>query len=198
MSEKESLAIISHMITNVKNNVQEKAGCYTLVWGYATIITSILIYLGWIYIGAQWIMYGWGIIPIIGTIGTLILNKREKKKLVKTFLDSVINYIWIVFGVLGGMVSITAFIYNIPVLFFISQLMSAGIVLTGFVSKFKPYVYCGTIGVLLSFLCLYFRGAESVLIFAGIFFVTMIIPGHIANRVSNNLLKGKNIVESKL
>lgn len=184
LTERESLNLIATMIKNSKRNVKQNAGGPTLIWGYATVITSILIQLGWYFINEGWVMYGWFLIPVIGGIGMSIWSKKDKPVLVKTFLDSVISYIWIVFGISAGIVSLTAFIYSLPILYFISIMMSAGIVLTGFVCNFKPYIYCGAVGVLLSFLCLVTPINYVILIFAGIFFITMIIPGHIANAQS--------------
>ena len=185
MSEKESLAIITEMILKTKSNVKNRAGGPTLIWGYATLITSILIYAGWELIGQQWIMYGWILIPVIGLIGMLFLNKKEKTGYVKTYLDKVISYIWIVFGVMGALVSACAFLISIPILFVISIFMSGGITLTGYVTGFKQYLYFGCAGVLLSFLLTVVGGSVSVLIFAAIFVVTMIIPGHIVNTIKN-------------
>ena len=99
MTEKESLELISQMIQNSKRNVKTNAGGPSLIWGYATVITSLLIYFGLIYIGTYQVMFAWFLIPIIGCTGMFILNKREQPVLVKTFLDKVINYIWIVFGI---------------------------------------------------------------------------------------------------
>ena len=122
----------------------------------------------------------------------LVLNKREKPALVKTYFDRVINSIRIVFGVLGFSISLAAFIFPIPVLFIIAIVMTAGITLTGFVTDFKPYVIMGFIGMILSFLCLLFKGSESILIFAGIFAVAMIVPGHMANSVNHRKLESNN------
>ena len=183
MTEKESLELISQMIQNSKQNVSNNAGGPALVWGYASVITSILIYFGLIYIGTYQVMMGWLLIPIIGGIGMFVLNKREQPVLVKTYLDRVINYIWMIFGILAGSISIATFIfYTIPVLFIIGVLMSAGIALTGFITNYKAYIVGGIGGMALSFLCLVFiNDTFSILIFAGVFIISMIIPGHIAN-----------------
>ena len=186
MTEKESLELISQMIQNSKRNVKTNAGGPSLIWGYATVFTSILIYLGLIYIGTYQVMFGWFLIPIIGGAGMFILSKREQPVLVKTFLDRVINYIWIVFGILSGVFSLSAFMFQMNILFIIGVLMSAGITLTGCVTNYKPYIVSGILGALMSVLCLVFvREAFSILIFAGVFVVAMIIPGHMANSGNN-------------
>ncbi len=190
-TEKESLELITKMINNSKRNVSENAGGPSLIWGYATVVTSLLVYLGCLFFYSPQIMYLWCLLPIIGGVGMLILNKREKPVLVKTYFDRVINAIWIVFGVLGFSISISAFIFPIPILFIIAIVMTAGTTLTGLVSDFKPYVIMGFIGMALSFLCLAFTGVESILIFAGIFVVAMIIPGHMANSATRSELKAR-------
>lgn len=181
LNEKESLALISQMIQNTKKNVKQNAGAPALLWGYATILTSLLVYFGWTLINQQWVMFGWFLIPVIGIIGSLCLNKREKPVLTKTFLDRVVKYIWMVMGLVCFGTSVAAFIYNFPILFFVSILMSAAITLTGCVADYKVYVYYGIAGIILSFLCLVIRGAEQILVFAGIFVIMMIVPSHLLN-----------------
>lgn len=181
LNEKESLALISQMILNTKKNVRQNAGVPALLWGYATILASLAVYLGWVLVQQQWVMYGWILIPVLGGAGMLWLGRREKPVLTKTFLDRVIKYIWLVMGLVCFGVSAAAFIYNIPILFFVSLLMSASITLTGCVADYKVYVYFGIAGIILSFLCLVVRGPEQILVFAANFVVMMIIPSHILN-----------------
>lgn len=165
----------------IKKYVKQNAGAPALLWGYVTILTSLLVYLGWILISQQWVMYGWYLIPVLGIIGSVLLSRREKPVLTKTFLDRVVKYIWMVLGMVCWGVSVAAFIFNFPILFFVSILMSAAITLTGCVADYKVYIYSGIAGILLSFLCLVVRGPEQILVFAGIFVVMMIIPSHLLN-----------------
>jgi hypothetical protein len=59
--------------------------------------------------------------------------------------------------------------------------MSSGTAITGLVIRFKPIIFSGFIGIVLSILCLILKGYESILIFALIFLIMMVIPGHILN-----------------
>ncbi|WP_224203944.1 hypothetical protein [Bacteroides salyersiae] len=47
LNEQESLELIARMIRNSKRNVRENAGGPALIWGYATVLTSLLVYAGW-------------------------------------------------------------------------------------------------------------------------------------------------------
>ena len=44
LNEQESLELIARMIRNSKRNVRENAGGPALIWGYATVLTSLLVY----------------------------------------------------------------------------------------------------------------------------------------------------------
>lgn len=47
LNEQESLELIARMIRNSKRNVRENAGGPALIGGYATVLTSLLVYAGW-------------------------------------------------------------------------------------------------------------------------------------------------------
>ena len=184
LNEKESLELIAQMIQNSKKNVDQNAGGPVLIWGYATILISFLVYAAWMFVQQPIVMLGWLLIPVFGGLGNLWLAKGRKPVLITTHLDRVIKNIWLVMGSVTVAMSLTAFIFPLPILFFIGILCGASITLTGCVADNKVYKYCGISGMLLSFLCLLVKGPEQILIFAGVFFVMMVIPGHYLNRVS--------------
>lgn len=188
LNEKESLELIAQMIRNSKKNVNQNAGGPILIWGYATILVSLFVYTVWI-LDNQNLMFSWFLIPVLGGVGNFLFLRGRKPALTKTYLDRVINNIWMVMGTVIVGMSVTAFIFPLPILFFIGILCSAAITLTGCVADSKVYKICGILGILLSFLCLVVRGPEQILIFAGVFFVMMIIPGHILNAETRRLAK---------
>ena len=75
-----------------------------------------------------------------------------------------------------------AFVVRIDSLFVVSLLMGMGATLTGLVCKYKPLSIAGIIGISLSFSMLFIHGSGVYLVFAAIFIVMMIIPGHIMNK----------------
>lgn len=180
LNEKESLELIAQMIRNTRKNVDHKAANSPLIWGYSTVLTSLLVYGAWIWIHQPTVFFLWILLPVLGVAGSWIFHK-PRQEFTKNHLDHVINQIWLVLGSICWVVSMVSFVLSLPILFFVCILMGAGIILTGCVVNYKPYIYCGVVSVMLSFLCLVVRGVDSILLFAGIFLVMMVIPGHILN-----------------
>ncbi|MBP1637487.1 MAG: hypothetical protein H6Q18_276 [Bacteroidetes bacterium] len=181
LNEKESLELISQMIKNTQQKLERHNGMPFLVWGYASVFVSVLI---WTLLknsqDYHW-QFLWFLIPIIGYPTMMFFLKKEDVG-VKTYIDKIISYIWISFAVAGFVVSTAAIFYwNIPILFIVLLLMSTGTAITGLVIQFKPLIFSGFLSILLSFGCLVVKGFDSILIFALVFLLMMVVPGHILN-----------------
>ena len=183
LNEKESLEIITRMIQNTQKKMERGAGGPFLIWGYATVITTLTV---WIVIKLTLnyqFNYLWLMIPVLG--GLFMLFRKKQPKGVSTYIDKVITYIWIVLGGTGfllSMLSILSVMWHFPILFVIIIIMGMGSVLTGLVIDFKPGVIGGVIGL---FLCIPHQLINSydvkMLTFVLAFIVMYIIPGHILN-----------------
>jgi len=181
LNEKESLELISQMIKNTQQKLERHNGMPFLVWGYASFFVSVLI---WTLLknsqDYHW-QFLWFLIPIIGFPTMMFFLKKEDAG-VKTYIDKIISYIWMGFGVAGFVVSAAAIFYwNIPILFIVLLLMSTGTAITGLVIQFKPLIISGFLCILLSFACLVVKGFDAILIFALVFLLMMVVPGHILN-----------------
>lgn len=183
LKEEESLELISRMIRDSRKSVDYKAGTFSLIWGYVTVFVSLLIYGGWVLTHHQAIFWLWFLIPVVGVVATWLFE-RNQPALKRTYLDKVINQIWMVLGLVGWGLAVACFLLpgSFSILFLISLLMGMGMTMTGCVASYKVYIGFGVAGILLSFLCLLAKGTEQILIFAGIFIIMMIIPGHLLNR----------------
>lgn len=181
LSEKESLELIAQMIRNTQQKLERGNGIPFLIWGYATVAVSILVWYLFSSTGNPHWNFLWFLIPVIG-FPTMMWNVRKQEKGIKTYIDKVISYVWIAFGVAGIVVSTSAmFLSSVPILFIVVLLMSVGTAITGLVIQFKPIIFSGFAGMLLSYLCLLVKEYEVILVFALIFLVMMVIPGHILN-----------------
>jgi hypothetical protein len=181
LNEKESLELISQMISNSQRRLQKGNGKPFLIWGYVTIIVSILVWYLFSTTGNPLWNYLWFLIPILG-FPTMMASVKKQEKGMRTYIDKIIADVWIAFGIAGFVVSISSiFFWSFPVLFVILLLMGTGTAITGLIIKFKPIIVSGFAGIFLSFLCLIVKGYEAILLFAAIFFIMMVIPGHILN-----------------
>lgn len=181
LNEKESLKLIAHMIRNTQQRIEKGNGLPFLIWGYTTIAVSLAVWYLFSTTGNPRWNYLWFLIPIIG-YPTMMWVLKKQEKGVTTYIDRIIAYVWIAFGVAGIVVSTSAiFLWTLPILFIVVLMMGTGTAITGLIIKFKPIIFSGFAGILLSYLCIILKGYESILAFAFIFLVMMVIPGHILN-----------------
>ena len=179
LNEKESLELIAQMIRNTQQRLEKVHAIPFLIFGYITVITSIVVwYLQKTTPNSLWNLL-WLAIPIVGgiTVFALFYNKRPR---IRTFVDKAVDYVW---WVCGGTVMAGTFIPNlwkfVPVLFTVSLLISLGTTLTGLITKVRILVISGIIGIAAALAIPFVKGLDSILFFAAIFIVMMVIPGHI-------------------
>lgn len=188
LTEKESLELITQMIQNTREKLTKNSGIPFLVFGYATVIVAIVIWYLLTTTGNHYWQLLWFAILFVGYPVNYLLRNKERKH-VSTYIDRIVGNVWLVFGTGVVMVSVMAFFVNLPILFIVLLLMSMAVALTGFVIRFKIAIGFGLFGILASFAFLFVIGSTQILIFAAIFFVMMVIPGHILNYLS----KKKNV-----
>ena len=169
ISEKESLELIARMIRETQDNTARYAAYPLLIWGYTTVAISLVVWYFYLQTGVWQINFLWFALPVIAGPLTIFFNR-------------VTGQIWAVFGVVGFCLSCMAFVVRIDILFVISLLMGMGATLTGLVCKYKPLSIAGMTGIALSFSMLFIHGSGVYLVFAAIFIVMMIVPGHIMNK----------------
>lgn len=189
LNEKESLELISRMIKNTQNNVKKGEGRPFLIWGYTTVILTLAV---WYMVSTtmNYYWYGlWFLLPVTG-LSLAYLFCRDHTPGVRTYIDRIVNYVWMVCGGVGFTVSaVSMFDPGLSVLYIVVLLMGIGTTLTGLITRYKPLVVAGILSLLLSFLCLFIKGNDQLLIFAAVFVVMMVIPGHILNHYSNKQTK---------
>ncbi|HPR32637.1 MAG TPA: hypothetical protein PLK12_11090 [Prolixibacteraceae bacterium] len=180
LSEKESLQLISKMIQNTQKNLENSDGRPFLIWGYTTVFVSLLVYFTVSQTGDHRFNYFWFLIPLLGVLAMLFTrSKGDKERYVKTFLGNIILNIWVVVGIAALFVSVGSFFVNIPVLGLMLLLMGMGTLLTGLTIRYKLIVVSGAVGMLLSALPFLIHRMEQILVFAVVFVIMMIVPGHV-------------------
>ena len=183
LTEKESLDLISQMIRNTRSRLEDNSGIPFLIWGYTTVIVAVVVWSLVTTSGNYLWHWLWFAIPVFG--GTLWLLHYKKqlnnRSRVITFVDRAISHVWMVFGIASFMISIISFLTYIPILFIVLLTMGMATAITGLMIRFKPIIFSGFIGILFSPLCVIVRDTSSILIFAAIFVLMMVIPGHMLN-----------------
>lgn len=203
IDERRSIEIITKMIADTSAQIDNQSGKYFLLWGYTTVLVSIFEYFaqvfGW---GVPLCLWAWFLIPVVGGIGTLVLIRQERRSSSrpKSYLDRSISAVWAVFGFSFGMIYIAALVYGANILFLTATLMGMGVVITGKICEHRVLTIAGKAGMILSLLIpashllilqygttLHDSGIAHVeailyieiIIFALIFAVMMVVPGHI-------------------
>lgn len=194
LNEKESLELITSMIRNTQNNLENRGWITMVINGYITICISLLVYFLLYYTHDWRFNFIWLGIPLFISIFSYFERKNHPKR-ITTYIDQVVGKIWIVLAIAAWLASCVAFIKYIPILFVIALIINIGTATTGLIIKFKALAIGGFIGIILAFSLLFIPGIESVLIFSAIFLFCMVIPGHILQYAQNkNRLNQQNNV----
>lgn len=182
LNERESLELISKMIRNTQQKLEKENGISFLIWGYTTVIVALSVWYMLTTTGNHHWNYLWFLIPVIG-FPAMIWTIRKQEKGIKTYIDKIISYVWIVVGISAFIPSLAAtFMHGFPILFLVIVLISIGTAITGLIIKFAPLTVAGFIGLFLSILCLILGNTpDSILVFAALFLIIQVIPGHILN-----------------
>lgn len=185
----ESLALIGRMIENTRNRLVRNAGRPFLVWGYVTVVFTLLVWGAVVYFHDpvwNWLWFG---LPPTGALVMYLTRPRNTQGKVNTFVDRVIDSVWMVVGMSACFTAALSMLPVVrpPMLFVIVLLMGIGTAVTGLIVRLTPATVGGFIGLVIAPLLLAVRDTTwSALLFIGAFVVMMIVPGHILNYRSNH------------
>lgn len=180
INEKESLELIAQMIRNTQQRFQKGNAAPFLVFGYLTVTLSLVIwYMLKITHNPYWNML-WLTIPVLGTFG-LKLFFPNRKKIARTVVDKAVDDVWLVIGLCMILAGLTTFYTFFPIFFEEVLLMGIAVTLTGLIAKLKILTFSGILTMLSSVLFTLgiVKGIDQILLFGAIFFLFMVLPGHI-------------------
>lgn len=205
LDAQESIELITRMIRNTRQRLERHSGRPFLIWGYTTVAVSLLNYsLNIAGADPAWSL-SWFLIPVLGIL-LMRLFPEKKSSEPRTEIDRIVNSLWIVCSLALVPIFLFSFLHGLsyrPSLFaLITLVMAIGTAATGLIVRSKVYTVAGFLAMAGSVLFALhdFRlgrlaqtvGIDAVrlnneiLIFAAIFVVMMIIPGHIINRRSRH------------
>lgn len=197
LSEKESLEVITSMISRTKDRLHIGDGNILLLWGYLTIAVTALIWSLLVITHHPSVNWLWFLIWIIGGIVTPIITKKKRRqKGIKSYTDKISDGIWSIVGFI-------AIICTAICLFFMlflakdvwSMMLTFALVVIGMteasqglVIREKSLIVGGLIGTTIGLITLACVIGQITLyanwyfpLFITAFICMMIIPGHIIN-----------------
>ena len=171
----ENIALVGRMIDNTRSRMVRNAGRPFLIWGYATVVTTLAVWAAYaLFPGRNW-YYLWLLLPVFGTALSLLTMPKADGGRVYTFIDRVIGQVWLVMGLTAWFVSLLSVFGDmpVPILFVILLMMGMGTAITGLVIRLAPVSLAAT-------------GYWVPALFIAGFVAMMIVPGHILNYKSNH------------
>ena len=184
LDTRESMELISRMIQNTRNRLENHAGRPFLVWGYTTVGIALLNY--WFNIAGchpAW-CFTWFLIPIIGCL-LMRLFPDKKPTEPRTEIDRIVGKVWLV----SSLSLIPIFLFSLfhglsyrhSLFELITLVMATATATTGMIVRSKIYIVATSDGIEITAGLL----NNEILIFAGVFFIMMVVPGHIINYQSH-------------
>ena len=205
LDAQESIELITRMIRNTRQRLERHSGRPFLIWGYTTVAVSLLNYsLNIAGADPAWSL-SWFLIPVLGIL-LMRLFPEKKSSEPRTEIDRIVNSLWIVCSLALVPIFLFSFLHGLsyrPSLFaLITLVMAIGTAATGLIVRSKVYTVAGFLAMAGSVLFALHdfrlgrlaqtvgidaaRLNNEILIFAAIFVVMMIIPGHIINHRSRH------------
>ena len=183
----ESLELIGRMIENTRSRIVRNSGRPLLAWGYATVVTTIIVWAAVVgFRDPRW-NYLWLLLPVLGWLLMWLTRGKPTEGEVRTFGGRVIGNVLFVMGSTALFVSLLTLFtpMRLPILFIILLIMGMGTAVTGLVIRFTPTIVGGIAAIILAPCTLLAGNMWQPLPFIAGFVVMMIIPGHILNHTSN-------------
>ncbi len=211
LNPEESLELITRMIRDTRTRLECNAERPFLIWGYVTVVVSLFNYAanvcGW---SPSW-AYTWFAIPVLGGLLTHLIPTK-KSDIPRTEIDRIVGMVWMVCSLAQFPVFISVIChglsYRTSLYATVAFVMAIGTAITGLIIRSRIFSVAGFAGMaMISAISLYDLWLKTyvaalpqhpdngemaqllsneILIFAAIFVVMMIIPGHITAHRNRN------------
>lgn len=200
LDAQESIELITRMIRNTRRRLERHSGRPYLIWGYTTVVISLLNYtLNVVGAAPEW-SFTWFLIPVLGFV-LMRLFPEKKSTEPRTEIDRIVNSLWLVCTLSLIPVFFLCLFHGWSsrpsLLALITLVMSIGSTATGLIVRSKIYTVSGLLGMVgtaaIALWDYYLKQLpdpqlidshmlnNEILIFAVVFLVMMVIPGHIIN-----------------
>ncbi len=174
----DSLKLINGIIHSAKNKLADD-GFFLIFWGWLIIVCAMTQYFS-VKFNFEWGSLVWAILPPLGGIFSWIYGaKQDKKKKVKTYVDTYIAYVW--GGFLFAMILTLVFGYAHGLkatYFFLMLLYGVATFVTGGILNFKPLIFGSLFSFALAALSVFLGDLDQFLCISAALLLSYVIPGH--------------------
>ena len=194
LTEKESLQLITGMISQAKNHYYE-SGLGALLWGFTNFICFLLAWLD-VSFGGFNMPFNPFYLMVITFILQFYFDRQEKKfKNAVTYKDETHKYVWLAFGISVLILTIAGAYANIGYVVLPLLLLLFGIptFISGCINRFSPFIIGGIVCWVLCIVTFLYQSYNTYLFVALGTGVAWIIPGFILRaRFYKNIAKRKD------
>lgn len=183
LNPKQSLEVIEAMISKTNRRINTTGATQFLLWGYVTVLTSLLHYSLMPYMTSIHHAYIWLLIPFVGGIISWLMARRKRHQPYSSSqIDYFINTVWLVSGLNALACS---FVLGFFTLIAIIILLGSASAITGFVLRIRVLQVCSILGMSIGYGSIILDRTLDLLsyrdyslVFGVVFFVMHCIPGH--------------------
>lgn len=186
LTARQSIDLIARTINNTRRHIEQGVYKHFLIWGYLTTVISLTIWALARSTGDMAVMWLWFALPVTGG-GLVLLTCRTPREsgYVRTDIDRAISHVWLVLSMACLVASVSSYFIGLPILFIVILLMFSGTAITGLIIRSRILSTAGFTGLALSVQLFFVHGIDQCLVFAAIFLLAMVVPGHMLRHRAN-------------
>src|SRR5215213_3997648 len=181
-SPEKSLAVIQTMINTARNQISENGHLY-LLWGWVVFACAMSQFVLLNYFNSEHHYKVWMFTWAAFIYQTIYLARNRRREKVRTYADSLIGFVWLVFVVL---MFLFGFLFGYELGTHYYRMMSPGFLalygmptfLSGVILKFRPLIIGGASCWILSVIAIFIPYDYQLLLLALAMIVAWIIPGY--------------------
>ena len=177
LSESESMQVIQRMIATAKNELVDES-FHFIFWGWLVFAAGLGHYLLWIAgFGQPYLV--WLLMPIGGIVSFIYGRRQHKREPVKTYVDEILKYVLIAFGISLGIVLVFQGKLGMNTYPMVMMVYAIQLFVWGGALRFRPLIVGGIINWALGIAAFFFTFDIQLLIIAAAALVGFAIPGHL-------------------
>lgn len=113
MTPQESLGIISDAIKNSRRRIEMNSALPLMLWGISVPLIALVVWYLWSHTGMPQWNYLWFVLtPLIALVQHFTIDRKLEKS--KGFINDVLGYIWLTFGVFAVTIAVLGLFRFVP------------------------------------------------------------------------------------